>query len=258
MLIQNLRWPDLKDVSRHLFVVPLGSLEQHGQHLPLFTDSYIVSEVASQVERELTKEIVMLPTQWLGHSPHHRHFGCVSVDFVPYVEMIRGICRSLVAMGARKILLLNGHGGNDTPCKAAQRELKSEFADLKDLYIVYATYWNLAASRFNEIRTSPDGGMGHACEMETSVMLSTHAELVDMSKAQRDGPGPQMGYRTNDMLHPPPFSLISEFNEISKSGVIGMPEFATEEKGRQFLEAARDAVVALVKEMQGWHFQQDA
>jgi creatinine amidohydrolase len=255
MLLQNVRWTDLKDIAGRLFVVPLGSVEQHGHHLPLFTDSYIVSEVARRVEAALSEEIVLLPTQWLGHSPHHRHFGSVSLDFFPYVQMISGICRSLVGMGARKILLLNGHGGNDIPCKAAQRELKSEFADLKDLYIVYATYWNLAAVPFNEIRESVEGGMGHACEMETSIMLAAHPELVDMSKAKTDGPGAHMGYRPTDMLHPLPFTLISEFNEISESGVIGMPELATAEKGERLLRAAEGAVIQMIKEMQGWSFQ---
>jgi creatinine amidohydrolase len=255
MLLQNVAWRDLKDIAGRLFVVPLGSVEQHGHHLPLFTDSYIVSEVSRRVESALTHEIVLLPTQWLGHSPHHRHFGSVSLDFFPYVQMICGICRSLVGMGARKILLLNGHGGNDIPCRAAQRELKSEFADLKNLYIVYAAYWNLAAADFTRIRESPVGGMGHACEMETSIMLAVHSEFVDMSKAKTDGPGAHMGYRPTDMLHPLPFSLISEFNEISESGVIGMPELATPEKGEQFLQAAERAVLDLVKEMQGWVFQ---
>jgi creatinine amidohydrolase len=255
MLLQNLRWTDLKDVAGHLFIVPLGSMEQHGHHLPLFTDSYIVSEVAKRVELALTDDVVMLPTLWLGHSPHHRHFGSVSLDLVPYMQLICGICRSLVGIGARKILLLNGHGGNDIPCKAAQRELKSEFAALNDLYIVYATYWNLAASEFSKIRESPVGGMGHACEMETSIMLQTHSELVDTSRAKTDGPGAHMGYRPTDMLHPLPFTLISEFNEISESGVIGMPELGTADKGEKFLQAAVKAVIQMVKQMQGWSFQ---
>jgi creatinine amidohydrolase len=255
MLLTTIGWTDLKSIAEKLFIVPLGSLEQHGHHLPLFTDTCIVSEVATHVEALLASEVVLLPTQWLGHSPHHRQFGSVSLDFFPYVEMIRGICRSLIGMGARKILLLNGHGGNDIPCKAAQRELKSEFADLHDLYIVYAAYWNLAAEEFTNIRESPVGGMGHACEMETSVMLAAQPALVDMTKARTDGPGPHMGYRPTDMLHPLPFSLISEFNEISASGVIGMPESATAQKGERFLKAAEKAVVALVKEMQGWTFQ---
>jgi creatinine amidohydrolase len=256
MLLENARWADLAGLADRTFVVPLGSLEQHGPHLPVFTDSLIVSHVARRVEEQRTQEIVMLPVEWLGHSPHHRRFGCVSLDFAPYVEMICGICRSLVEIGARKILLLNGHGGNDTPCKAAQRELKSEFEDLPELYIVYAAYWNLAADRFNQIRSSPAGGMGHACEMETSILLAKNSGLVDMQKARQGGPGPHMGYRVTDMLKPLPFSLINEFDEISTNGVIGMPELATAEKGEQFLDAAVHAVVALLDEMRAWNFQE--
>jgi creatinine amidohydrolase len=256
MLLQNARWPELKDLANRIFVVPLGSLEQHGHHLPVFTDSLIISHVADRVETLRTEKIVMLPVQWLGHSPHHRRFGSVSLDLMPYVEMIRGICRSLIGIGARKIFLLNGHGGNDIPCKAAQRELKSEFEAMRDLYIVYATYWNLAAARFTEIRTSPTGGMGHACEMETSILLTQNPGLVDISKAQRGGPGPHMGYRVNDMLHPLPFHMISEFDELSHNGVIGMPEEASAEKGEQFLEAAAQGVVSLIDEMGTWKFQE--
>ena len=207
MRLEYARWPDLSGLKENIFVVPLGSLEQHGPHLPVFTDSLIISHIAERLEQLRSEKIVMLPVQWLGHSPHHRRFGSVSLDLQPYIEMIRGVCRSLIGIGARKIFLLNGHGGNDIPCKAAQRELKSEFEELTDLYIVYAAYWNLAADQFQKIRTSPEGGMGHACEMETSILLAKNAHLVDMSKAARGGPGPQMGYRTLDMLKSPPFYI---------------------------------------------------
>jgi creatinine amidohydrolase len=256
MLLQNARWPELKGLANRIFVLPLGSLEQHGHHLPVFTDSLIISHIAQRVESLRSEAIVMLPVQWLGHSPHHRKFGAVSLDLLPYVEMIRGLCRSFIQLGARKIFLLNGHGGNDIPCKAAQRELKSEFEELRDLYIVYAAYWNLAAIPFSEIRTSPTGGMGHACEMETSILLASNPGLVDMNLAERGGPGPHMGYRVNDMLHPLPFHLISEFDELSHNGVIGMPEHASAEKGSQFLEAAALAAVALIDEMSQWTFQE--
>ncbi len=256
MRIEFARWPDLPSLSKRIFVVPLGSLEQHGPHLPVFTDTLIISAVANRVEELRSDAVVSLPVQWLGHSPHHRRFGCVSVDLQPYVEMIRGICRSLIHIGARKIVLLNGHGGNDIPCKAAQRELKSEFENLRDLYIVYATYWNLAAEEFTTIRSSPEGGMGHACEMETSILLAEYPELVDMSKARQGGPNPAMGYRTIDMLKQPPFTLINEFDELSPTGVLGMPELATAEKGAAFLESAAQAVVRLIDEVGSWNFQE--
>jgi creatinine amidohydrolase len=169
--------------------------------------------------------------------------------------MIRGMCRSLIGMGARKIFLLNGHGGNDIPCKAALRELKSEFESLRDLYIAYAAYWNLAAKEFTGIRQSPEGGMGHACEMETSIMLARHPGMVDMAKAERGGPSAQMGYQTIDMLKSQPFFMINEFDEISVNGAIGMPEFASAEKGEQFLDAAASAIVRFLDEFERWNFQ---
>lgn len=256
MHLKYARWTDLATLRDRIFVVPLGSLEQHGPHLPLFTDSLIISQIADGVEEARSAKIVLTPVQWLGHSPHHRRFGSISLDLLPYVEMICGVCRSLIGIGTHKILLLNGHGGNDIPCKAAQRQLKSEFEHLTDLYIAYAPYWNLAADEFVRIRTSPPGGMGHAGEMETSILLARHPELVDMSKAKAGGPSPEMGYRTIDMLKQPPFSLVNEFDEISDNGVIGMPELATAEKGTKFLEASVHAVTALIDEMETWRFQE--
>jgi creatinine amidohydrolase len=256
MRLEQARWPELEHVTEgRIFVIPLGSLEQHGHHLPLVTDTMIAGQIAGRVEKACGERIVMLPVQWLGHSPHHRRFGCVSLDLLPYVEMVCGICRSLVALGARKILLLNCHGGNEIPCKAALRELKSEFEALRDLYIVYATYWNLAAEEFQRIRESPTGGMGHACEMETSIMLAVRPELVAKDKIARGGPTAATGFRIQDMLASQPFFMINEFDEMSENGAMGMPEFATAEKGERFLDAAAGAVVRLLDEFAGWRFQ---
>jgi creatinine amidohydrolase len=174
---------------------------------------------------------------------------------MPYIAMIRGLCASLVAMGARRILLLNGHGGNDIPCKAALREIKTGFESLRDLYIAYAAYWNLAAEEFTAIRESPEGGMGHACEMETSMMLAEHPELVDRARLTRGGPSPEGGFLTIDMLKGQPFYLVNEFDEFSETGVIGLPEFATAEKGARFLEAAARAVVRFLEQFETWDFQ---
>jgi creatinine amidohydrolase len=255
MRLERARWPDLPALSNRIFVVPLGSLEQHGKHLPLFTDSLIIGHIADRIEELRPADIALLPVQWLGHSPHHRRFGCVSLDLMPYVEIIRGICRSLINMGARRILLLNGHGGNDIPCKAALRELKSEFESLRDLYIAYAAYWNLASAEFTAIRESPPGGMGHACEMETSILLHRDPDLVDMTKAVRGGPSEERGFQTIDMLKSQPFFMINEFDEFSETGVIGMPDFANSEKGAQFLEAAAQAVARFLDEFAQWDFQ---
>ncbi|HEX2727290.1 MAG TPA: creatininase family protein [Beijerinckiaceae bacterium] len=255
MRLDTLKWPEIAAVSDRVFLVPLGSTEQHGRHLPLQTDTAIVSAIAERVERAAPDRIVLLPALWIGHSPHHAAFGCISLDVRPYMDLIAGICRSLVGMGARRIVLLNGHGGNDVPCKAAMRELKTEFATRADLYIVYAAYWALAARRFSDIRKSPVGGMNHACEMETSVMLSVAPGSVDMSRAEAGGPCHETGWRRSDMLQPRPYYIVNDFDEISESGTVGLPEYASAAQGEQFLSAAAASVEELLAEVMTWNYQ---
>ncbi len=250
MLLEHLKWTELRDLAGRIFVAPLGALEQHGRHLPLSTDTVIVSEIARRVEARLPDPVVLLPTQWLGHSPHHAHFGSVSLNLRPYMEIIGGLCRSLARMGARKIFLLNGHGGNDAGCRAALCELKVE---LPDRQIAFASYWSLAAEAMAKIRSSPAGGMGHACEMETSVMLAIRPELVSMKDATDDGTFRESSrYRVLDMLRPQPYYMVRDFHELSESGTLGMPSLASAEKGAQFLEAATDGVVEFLRDFAGW------
>lgn len=239
MRLEQLAWPAARKLEDRVFVVPLGSFEQHGRHLPMITDTAIVTAIAGRLEALEPEAVVLTPTLWVGHSPHHRRFACVSLDLVPYMDMIVGVCRSLVDMGAQRIFLLNGHGGNDVPCKAAMRELKTECPKAK---IVYAAYWQLAARAFQGIRTSPHGGLNHACEMETSVMLSLQPERVDMTQAQDNATG-------SDMLSGRPYYVVNDFDEISESGTLGLPSYATAEKGEAFLNAAAETVRVFLREV---------
>ena len=144
MLLENLTWPEVKRLkpATKVVVLPLGSFEQHGHHLPLTTDTDIVTAVARGVEGKRPNKILCLPTLWPGHSPHHLFFpGTLSVSQMPYIQLVVELCRSMVKMGAKKILLLNGHGGNDVPLRAVVRELKSEFPRVR---VVFASYWSLA------------------------------------------------------------------------------------------------------------------
>ncbi len=243
MVLAHLSWPDLPAVLSRVCVVPLGSLEQHGPHLPFWTDTAIVSEIARRVEQRLASHVLLLPAQPVGHSPHHQRFGCVSLDLNTYVSAIGSLCRSLAAMGFRRIFLLNGHGGNDVPCRAAMGALKVEIPGVR---IVFASYWTLAAEAFRCIRTSPPGGMGHACEMETSIMLALHPDQVNLERAKDDGTAGESGYRVLDMLRPQPYYMVRNFDELSASGTLGCPSHASAAKGVQFLDAAVDAVCSLV------------
>lgn len=252
MLLEELSWPEVRKlkVSSKVVLLPLGSFEQHGPHLPLTTDTDLVTAIARGVERHRPRQVLCLPTLWPGHSTHHLFFpGTLSVSQMPYLQLVVELCRSVVGMGARKVFLLNGHGGNEIPLRAALRELKSEFPKTR---FVTAAYWSLAAESIKRVRESELGGLGHACEMETSLMLYLHPERVKMKLAKRDGPKHKDPYRKSDMLYGRPVYFVNEFHEVSRTGTIGHPELATAEKGKQFLAGIVKDVTAFVDEFLQW------
>jgi creatinine amidohydrolase len=252
MLLQDLSWPEVKKLrpANKLVLFPLGSFEQHGPHLPLTTDTDIVTAIARGVECQRAAKILCLPTLWPGHSTHHLFFpGTLSISQMPYIRLVIELCRSVARFGARKIFLLNGHGGNDVPVRAALRELKTEFPKVR---FVFASYWSLAARTIQQVRESGPGGLGHACEMETSIMLHLFPGRVKMRLARRDGPRHVDVYRKADMQYGRPVYFVNEFNEVSKTGTIGQPELATARKGRRFLEGIVQEVTAFVDEFAKW------
>src|SRR6185503_1801812 len=199
MLLENLTWPEVKalNVADKVVIFPLGSFEQHGHHLPLTTDTDIVTAIARSIEEKRPNKVLCLPTLWPGHSTHHLFFpGTLSVKQMPYIQLVIELCSSIVNLGGQKVFLLNGHGGNDVPLRATLRELKSLFPKVK---FVFASYWSLANRTISEVRESELGGIGHACEMETSIMLHLHPGKVKMPLARRDGPQHESPYRKADM-----------------------------------------------------------
>lgn len=252
MLLENLSWPEVEalGVADKIVLLPLGSFEQHGPHLPLTTDSDLVTAVAWNIEKNLPEKILCLPTLWPGHSTHHLFFpGTLSVSQMNYIHLLLDLCRSIVSMGGRKIFLLNGHGGNDVPIRAALRELKTEFPKVQ---CVFASYWSLAAKSIKEIRESDLGGLGHACEMETSLMLHLHPARVKMDLAKGDGPKHADMYRKADMQYGRPIYFVNEFHEVSDNGVVGQPELASAEKGERFLNGIVHEVTAFAEEFSKW------
>jgi creatinine amidohydrolase len=252
MLLKDLTWPEVKslDFEKLIVVFPTGSFEQHGPHLPFTTDTDIVSAIASGLERAMTDRVLLTPTLWPGLSTHHMHFpGTMDVPQAVYIQLITELGKSLTSMGAKKVFILNGHGGNDTPLRAALRELKTAVPHTR---FVFASYWTLAAKILSEVRESDSGGMGHACEMETSVMLHLDPARVKLDRAVRDGPPHTDPYRKADMQYGRPVFFVNEFHEVTQSGVMGHPDLASAEKGKRFLDGIVKEVAAFVDHYLTW------
>jgi creatinine amidohydrolase len=252
MLLKDLTWPEVKslDFDRLMVLFPTGSCEQHGHHLPFTTDTDIVSAIAAAIERAMSDRVLLLPTLWPGLSTHHMHFpGTLDVPQETYIRLITELGRSIASMGAKKVFILNGHGGNDTPLRAALRELKTAVPQTQ---FVFASYWTLSAKTLHDVRESELGGVGHACEMETSVMLYLHPDRVKMDRAVRDGPTHSDDYRKADMQYGRPVFFVNEFHEVTKSGVMGHPDLASAEKGKRFLEGIVSEVSAFVDHYLTW------
>lgn len=232
MKLAEVTWPQVGAFSRSAVVVmPTGSLEQHGTHLPLFTDSLIVTAVAEAVEAMIPDSIILTPTIWLGASAHHLGFaGSLTNDFSSYEGGIISIVQSLVPHGFTKFYVLNGHGGNQDPNGIAIRTLKQNHPHLT---FGHAGYFSFCEETIAEVLTGPISGMHHACEAETSLMLHLHPHLVHMDRATDDG-----------LISEPELKgIVHTFSEMTENGVLGAPTFASVEKGKIIFDAAVAGVI---------------
>jgi creatinine amidohydrolase len=253
MLYGEQKWTQIPDLASKVVVLPLGSLEQHGHHLPLLTDSLIGAEIVSRAEAELGDAAVFLPMLWVGASDHHRRFpGTVSLGNETYTQMLVDVLESLIGSGFRRILLLNAHGGNDMPASAALYQVQMRRRDKRDLWLVLGTWFALAAPQIAALEALEQKRVTHACELETSMMLYLHPEWVNLEAARgasasfaSDFYDPYSGRASYVTIRRP-------FEHISVTGAYGHPELATAEKGEALFAVAVDQVVACVREIASW------
>ncbi len=234
-------------VQDAIVLVPVGSTEQHGPHLPVEVDALLAGEVALRAARRVAARtsIVVTPTVWTGLAEHHMPFGgTFTLDYPTFFALLRCICLSASRHGFRRLFLLNGHGGNMTALDVAVIELSVQLR----LPIIAGTYWMLAEKAFAEIlETQPN--VLHACEAETSMLLALDPKLVDMSLVEGIGAPPGSDFWERFMRAP---SRWRPWTEVTPSGVIGNPAAATAEKGERLLAAAADAVAEALLDRRLW------
>ncbi len=241
--------PELRAIAARegaLAILPAGSLEQHGPHLPVITDTASASAAAVAAARLVANDVpvAVLPGLWLGLSEHHLPFGgTISVDYAAYRAILESIVRSLRAIGFARLLIVNGHGGNIDPLAVASRELAVAY----DIQIVATTPWFLAREKLAPI-FEVDTSAKHACEGETSVMMAIAGDIVKTDKldeAMRQAPA--------RVDAPAGFSRFYSFSERAPvTGTWGDPRSATPEKGARFLAVQAEALADAIRNKVLW------
>ena len=241
--------------QRHKVVIaPIGSLEQHGHHLPLLTDTLINAEICRRAEAELGDAALFLPVLWAGASDHHRRFpGTVSISNGVYTAMLEDILESLIGSGFKRIALFNSHGGNGNPGYAALYNVQMRHRDERDLWLVFATWFAMAAPQIAQIDLlEKQDHVTHACELETSMILRVRPELVRMDLARGANIKFESAFYTPDSSAPSRVTVARPFEHVSATGALSHPEAATAEKGERLYEVAVRELVAFVRELANW------
>ena len=233
MKLAEATWQDVREFSRDIVVVvPTGSLEQHGPHLPLFTDTLLVTKVAEAVESKIPELVLVTPTLWLGASGHHLGFpGSLSASFDAYIGALKSVVRSLLPHGFWKFYVLNGHGGNTEPNGVALRTLKAETPHIQLGHSGYFSF--IPESVMSQVLEGPIKTIRHACEAEASLALHLFPELVRIDKLRDDG----------FVTEPPVRGMIHHFDEMTQEGSMGFATRATAAKGKVMFESAIEGIV---------------
>ena len=245
MNLAELTWPDVAALSRDTPIIfPVAALEQHGRHMPLFTDSMLMGEIARRSEITLGERAIFAPLQWLGNSHHHMDFpGTMSAEPRVYLDLLCGLLENFIAHGFKRLLILNGHGGNDVPGKQAVFEVRQRHRERKDLLLLFCTYWNLDAEAHKAHADLRQKQMGHACEWETSMVLRLAPHLV---KDHRSVPPQEFGSAFE------PGSRGWTMHDRSEHGHIGDPREASAEKGEALFQTFTRGAVSLIERMIAW------
>lgn len=229
-MLHEMSWDEAKEyfAKSDIAILPVGSNEQHGPQNPLGTDHLIAKALAEEVARRT--EVVCLQVIPFGVSSHHKQFwGTVFISPEIFKDYVKEVCLSLEYYGIRKIVIVNGHGGNRCALVDMARELRK-----KGVFVSVFQWWE-AAGKLLRGRFKPEEE-GHAAAEETSVNLALHPQIVSMNKAVDEEPHKHIAKVEGVML---PLDTVDE----TSSGVFGKSTTASVEKGKLVLEAVINELI---------------
>ena len=243
-ILADLTWPEaqkrLKEVD--VALLPVGAIEQHGPHLPLDTDAFDANYLARAVaERCSDPKPVVLPLVPYGVSYHHQDFsGTISIANQTLSRLVYDIGMSAARNGMTKLVIINGHGGNDPALNYAAQEINRD----AHIFVAVDTGETSDVDIYEMIDTPNDV---HAGEFETSTTLAVRPEVVRKDRMEKLVP--EFSSRYLDFTSKRGISWHAFTNKISESGVMGDPTRASAEKGRKMWEVMIRHLVAFVEDL---------
>jgi creatinine amidohydrolase len=245
--------------DRHkVLIIPIGHTEQHGYHLPMSTDTLIIDAIARGIVASIPEQAARLPVMPYGVSTHRQAFaGTLNAGGRAFEDFWLGVIDTLVNQGFDRMYLLSGHGGN---CSFLVNVIK--YAGERHRRIFCATSWLYLSGpsgveALQTRRRSEIGGMGHACELETSLILHLRPELVHMERAVDE----------TDFINTPAYymdwveggALIANppWDDDTQTGAYGAGSLASAENGQFWLETAITEKISHVFEIHTQHARRE-
>jgi creatinine amidohydrolase len=241
-VLADLTWPEAAAAFQRakLALLPIGSCEQHGRHLPLDTDAAVADALARRLAARLGDVAVLCPTISYGLSEHHLGFaGTMTLRPATLLAVLADLFEGLRHAGLERVLVVNGHGGNIDAINLAARTARRDHGML-----VASAMWAVLGA---DVAADAAAGSsyGHACETETSVALALFGDRVRLDRLQ--APSPR---RSVDPLTDAPGASVQEpvwLDEWSEDGALGDPSRADRAAGERIVEVVLDRAEAFAR-----------
>jgi len=249
---EELSWPQMREAIQQqpAVLLPFGTIEDHGPHLPVSTDNTIVEAICHEVAQRVDGLALVMPLIPYGLDEHHMDFpGTVSVDMLTLIRYVSDVAISVARHGFTHILLVNGHGSNAPIADLAARRVVLETGVVCGAMSPNAAIDpTFAEPTLSQMRRSAPGGVAHAGEFETALMLHLRPDLVQMDKAIREIGQIKLEYFNWDHPEPSVLSWQDWWSRMSRTGVCGDPTVATAEFGRALFETIVGNFARFVRE----------
>lgn len=225
--------------QRPVVIVPVGSIEQHGPHCPPDVDISIPYHLAIRTAEAIDDfPVIVAPPQTYGFTHYNMgEVGTITLGLDVFIAVLCDISRSIWRNGFHRIILLNGHGGNQAPTLAASVKLAEE-----DVWALPLTYWNMATDELLAWTEGDDGSIGHAGEWETSLQLFLRPDLIDRSYEVKDDGRWKFSPEVRR------YAQFPERRREAEHGVMGDPTVASVAKGEQLFSLLQERLVKLCRE----------